>query len=194
MSDALIGFIGAIIGGICTLIGTLMINNHAKKEAKRTEEESIKAFLQAIEAELTTLWDLYFQGAGIFLESTEEGKPFLYHYIVEQDYFIIYNKNSNFLGKIQDELLRKQIVLTYTKAKAIVDSYSLNNKIIDQYLNMILLFQQTQLPEFQNNSILYNNTLIDYSTKLKTIHHSLKEELFNLQNQIKIYLNQQIIK
>ena len=69
MSDALIGFIGAIIGGICTLIGTLMINNHAKKEAKRTEEESIKAFLQAIEAELTTLWDLYFQGAGIFLES-----------------------------------------------------------------------------------------------------------------------------
>lgn len=194
MSDALIGFIGAIIGGICTLIGTLMINNHAKKEGKRTEEESIKAFLQAIEAELTTLWDLYFQGAGTFIESTEEGKPFLYYYIVEQDYFIIYNKNSNFLGKIQDELLRRQIVLTYTKAKAIVDSYSLNNKIIDKYSNMILLFQQTQLSEFQINSISYNDDLIKYSMQLKTIHFSLKEELIKLQNQIKTYLNQTIAK
>ncbi|MBP6497217.1 MAG: hypothetical protein KA253_00940 [Campylobacteraceae bacterium] len=191
MSDALLGFIGAIIGGGITLFGVWLTTYFTKKESIRTEKESIKAFLQAIDDELTILWDLYFQGAGTFLESTEEGKPFLYHYIVEQDYFIIYNKNSNLLGKIQDELLRKQIVLTYTKAKAIVDSYTLNNKMLDQYLNMILLFQQTKLSEFQANSISYNNALIEYSTKLKIGHNSLKEELCKLQSQIKIYLNPQ---
>lgn len=82
-------------------------------------------------------------------------------------------------------------MLTYTKAKAIVDSYTLNNKMLDQYLNMILLFQQTKLSEFQANSISYNNALIEYSTKLKIGHNSLKEELCKLQSQIKIYLNPQ---
>lgn len=56
---------------------------------------------------------------------------------------------------------------------------------------MILLFQQTKLSEFQANSISYNNALIEYSTKLKIGHNSLKEELCKLQSQIKIYLNPQ---
>lgn len=192
MSDSLIGFIGAIIGGICSLVATYMVNNHSKKEAQRTEKESIKAFLQAIQNEIGTLWELYKRGAGDFLEKTNNGYPFLYKYIVKQDYFIIYNKNSHFLGKINDALLREQIIITYTKSKAIVDSYTLNNSILEKYENMILLFQQTQNIQFKNNADEYLNSLKDYCDKLKFLHEELKEEMSKLQPMITIILRQDI--
>ena len=151
------------------MVATYMVNNHAKKEAQRTEKESIKAFVQAIQNEIGTLWELYKRGAGDFLEKTNNGYPFLYKYIVKQDYFIIYNKNSHFLGKINDALLREQIIITYTKSKAIVDSYILNNSILEKYENMILLFQQTQNIQFKNNADEYLNSLKDYCDKLTQI-------------------------
>lgn len=181
--------VSVIIGGSITLFGVWLTTYFTRKEAQRAEKESNKAFLQAIQNEIGTLWELYKRGAGDSLEKTNTEDPFLYTYIVSQDYFIIYNKNSHYLGKINDPILREQIIITYTKSKAIVDSYELNNAILEKYENMILLFQKTQNIQFKNNSDEYLNLLKDYCGKLKFLHEELKEEMTKLQPMITAYLD-----
>lgn len=177
-----------IIGGLITLFGVWLSAHFTKREAQRAEKESVKTFLQSIEVEFITLWNIYHEVAGKKIESVQEGHFFDGYFGAEQDYFIIYNKNSHFLGKINDEELRKQIVITYTKAKSIIDSYTLNNQTLNQYLHMYLLFQQTEIKEYERNYKEYKNVLIKYAARLKEAHFDLKEEQKKLQIQIQAYL------
>ena len=177
-----------VIGGLITLFGVWLNAHFTKREAQRAEKESVKTFLQAIEVEFITLWNIYHEVAGKKIESVQEEHFFDGYFGAEQDYFIIYNKNSHFLGKINDEELRKQIVITYTKAKSIIDSYTLNNQTLNQYLHMYLLFQQTKLKEYERNYEEYKNVLVKYATRLKEAHFDLKKEQKKLQTQIQAYL------
>ena len=78
-------------------------------------------------------------------------------------------------------------MITYTKAKSIIDSYTLNNQTLNQYLHMYLLFQQTEIKEYERNYKEYKNVLIKYAARLKEAHFDLKEEQKKLQIQIQAY-------
>lgn len=55
---------------------------------------------------------------------------------MNQDYFTIFNSNSVFIGQIPDDKLRTAIVKAYLRAKGLIDSHLLNNKLIDEHARL----------------------------------------------------------
>lgn len=93
---------------------------------------------------------------------------------ITQDYFTIYNTNAFFIGKIKDHDLRKQIVATYAKARGLIDSFRMNNELVQKWEYTAALAQESQLPIHQSNAQARHQSLGRYSAALKNRHFELK--------------------
>lgn len=89
-------------------------------------------------------------------------------------YFTIYNANAFFIGKIKDHDLRKKIVATYSKARGLIDSFRMNNELVQKYEYAFVLAQESQTPIHQTTAQARYQSLIQYSEALKIRHAELK--------------------
>lgn len=91
--------------------------------------------------------------------------------------FTVYRENSHLLGKISDADLRKAIIVTYTQAKGILDTYSLNNRFIQEYERWLYLFRETGQQIHQQTANALLQVLTKMAQQLKTAHNELKEQV-----------------
>jgi len=174
-ADALLSSgVGALIGSALTLAGAWLAHSLEKQESARKEAEHILGLLQAIHDEIETLWESYLTTAGAQIEALRDGNPMLMYWPLTQDYFTIYNTNAFFIGKIKDHDLRKQIVATYAKARGLIDSYRMNNDLLQKWEYAHLLFQESQSELHKANAQARYQSLIQYASSLKKGHGELK--------------------
>jgi len=166
--------VGGLIAGYYSLKATKEAHRHQKNLAEENEKLIISSLLQAIHDELETIFDRYQDSMGNRLESLNDGEPLNFYYPVVSDFFTVYHGNSFLLGRIKDNDLRKSIIKTYTIAKGLVDSFKLNNDLVQKADHWELIYSETQLPVHRDRFNSQCQTLCVYAKSLKEIHFELK--------------------
>ena len=176
----LLSGIGALIGSALTLLATYLSHHWQVSKQKETDEQLLKGILQAMHDEVVTLWNAYMDGIGHQIEALPEGKALNMYWPVTQEYFTVYNTNAFFIGRIQDHNLRKLIVSTYTNARGLIDSYRLNNDLVQKHEHAALIFQETNNPIHKANAVAYYASMVEYAGKLKKRHGEMKHQTRDL--------------
>ena len=149
------------VGSITAVGVAIWVSHKQYRDARVIEQEKrnseVLAYLQAIHAELSTLWDGYSNGVGTALKLLPEGRPFMVSWGGTIDAFTIYNNNSVFVGRISDSELRTLLVSSYAKFKGIILSINTNNGLLTK------LQEQFQAGEWDRNQ----SQLIEYAGALK---------------------------
>ncbi len=175
---------GAIVGGLITGYFALETTRRAIKNqrahADENESKLIKGLLQAIHDEIETVYDRYQETMGSRLESLGDGGALAFYYPLVSDFFSVYNGNSFLIGRIPDNDLRKQIIKTYTLSKGMVDSFRLNNDLVQKFEHSNKVFEETQQEVHKKHAIAHFNALVEYAKTLKQGHYALKQEIANL--------------
>lgn len=172
--------IGGCIAGFFSLYAIKQTFKNQQTHADENEERLIKALLQAIHDEIETVWNQYQDTMGTDIEALGENKPLNYYYPLISDYFTVYNGNSFLIGRIENDDLRKQIILTYTLAKGMVDSFRLNNDFVSKHELAQKIRRETALVKDRRHVEVLRDTLISYAKKLKARHQTLKAEVNKL--------------
>lgn len=179
-----IGVIGSIIGGAVGGWFSLRSTDKTHQQQRERDNDARKAavhgFLQAVHDEVETLWETYSAGAGGKVDALGENQPIAISYPVTHDYFTVYNSNAFLLGQVSDADLRKMIVVTYTKAKGLIDSYRMNNQLLQQYEYWYFLHQETQNPIHLENAHSHWTRLTQYASAVKRQHHDVKSNVATL--------------
>lgn len=205
--DALVNgtaaLIGAVIGGLMTAYGAHRATQEAIKHQTAREEMSERqrkrAFLLALEAEITTIWNSYESEMVLTLQNHPDGHPFLVTLPVVGDYLVVYRENTSVLGLIEDDELRKAIVSTYSLATNLIDAYRYNNQMIARR-NMLIAQLGPHLEAAQNNhldadqatiSAMFGSLLQEmagYAKTLKTAHEETAVAVLDLKRRISLYM------
>ncbi|MFZ5996900.1 MAG: hypothetical protein ACOYW7_05370 [Nitrospirota bacterium] len=192
MSDttmvAVVGFAGAlvaaVIGGIITGRYTLkgVKEAHANDVAmqRENEENLVRSLMQSLHDEIDTLWHTYHNNIGNAVETLQDNQPFLRYYPVTQDYFTVYNANAILIGRISDHDLRRQIVIAYTKARGLIDSFRLNNDFLNKYEYWDFVYNETLQPAHRSAMMAYRDTLVNYARVIKEMHNDMRREVETL--------------
>jgi hypothetical protein len=174
------GLIAGLVTGACMWVALWLQHKHERDIHTQKEDAQVKAFVHAIMVEVETLWAAYYEGAGKRLEALEKGKAFMYFYPISQDYFTVYNGSAFLVGKIEHARLRRAIVETYTKARGLIDGFTLNNDMVQKWNHLDLMRQDSQNPTLIHMMWMQEQSLVHHAVKLREIHRQTKESLEHL--------------
>ncbi len=186
MNEFWSAIVGAIIGGGIAGYFSLRAVKEAHKNdldlQGKNKEQTVKAFYKAIFDEIDTLWSHYTVDIGSKIEALQTGQPFLWSFLVIQDYFTVYNSNASLLGQINDDDLRRAIVVTYTKAKGLVDSFRFNNDLIQKLDSWEGVYKPNPdlTVHINQQKERYLRGLVQYAVMLKKSHTEVQKEVENL--------------
>lgn len=169
--------LGALIGSTIALIATFISHRLQRSQQDENEQRMLHGILQAIHDEIETLWDNYVDGVGHQLEALADSQPLNLYWPVTQEYFTVYNTNAFFIGRIQDHDLRKLIVSTYSKARGLIDSYRLNNDLVQKHEHAYWIYQETQNQIHKANAASRYAALTNYAKFLKKGHAEVKTQV-----------------
>ncbi|MGP9437423.1 hypothetical protein ACT3RR_18530 [Ewingella sp. AOP8-B2-18] len=178
---------GGVIAGYYSLKATKEAHKHQKNLAEDNEKLIISSLLQALHDELETIFCRYQEGMGCKLESLEDGQPLAFYYPLVSDFFTVYHGNSFLIGRINNNTLRKNIIKTYTLAKGMIDSFRMNNDLVQKVEHWESIYEETRSPTHEYRLHAHNNSLIMYAAILKQQHFELKE---NVEMTINLLLEQ----
>lgn len=125
--------LGAVVAGVFTMFGVTRAARAARIAERDRDRQEIANVRKALLAELLSMKDRYMDGIGNHLEEHPEGAAFDCIYPAYQRYFVIFEENARFIGKIPDDRERDLIVNGYTTAKGLLDSYKLNNSMVEKW-------------------------------------------------------------
>jgi hypothetical protein len=169
--------VGGLIAGYYSLRATREAHRHQKILAEENEKLIISSLLQALHDELETVFDRYQEGMGHRVESLGDQQPLAFYYPLVSDFFTVYHGNSFLLGRIKDNDLRKNIIKTYTLAKGMVDSFRMNNDLVQKVEHWESIYAETQLTAHLHKYQVQYQSLIDYAKTLKEMHYDLKNNV-----------------
>jgi hypothetical protein len=96
----------------------------------------------------------------------------------------MYQANANLIGEIKNEDLRGLIILTYSAAKGVVDSYRYNNHIVRQHEHWNWIAAETKNDFHRERAKAFLNSCVEYAVVLKKDHYEIKELLQRLNTAI----------
>ena len=163
------------MGSALTLAATYLSHRLQVSQQNEKDAQILIGFLQAIHDEIETLWDAYMDGIGHQLEALADGQPLDMFWPVAQDYFTVYSTSAFFIGRIREHDLRKLIVSTYSKARGLIDSYRLNNDLVQKHSHAFWIYQETKNDVHQAKAVGHYNALVQYASKLKKSHTEMKK-------------------
>lgn len=168
-------FIGAMIGGFFTLWGTRIA--HAldqKREAREAIEQELR-LLQALHDECEAVWNRYEKNLGGELMGLNVNEPLTSIFPIYSDFFPVYKGSTALIGLIQNEEVRKGIVQVYTQGCGMIDMFTLNNALIQDWVAKVEAHKQAPTSDSAsecNNSL---SILVDYTVKLKGGHEEIQK-------------------
>jgi hypothetical protein len=90
-------------------------------------------------------------------------------YAVGFDYFTIFHSNAFLIGRIDNVELRRLMVQTYTHAKGLIDSYRLNNSMLEKHAQTAAV-AQIGIRSSVAQAGAQLQTLAQYADLLKSSH------------------------
>jgi len=176
-----VGSIGAIL--VAILVSRQQFS-HARVQDEQRRQQELRAFVQAIHAELQTLWAGYSAKVGAHLSLVRDDGAFTGVWPATIEAFTIYNNNSAFVGKIEDAKLREMVVEGFARFKGVILSVGLNNRFIQEHSSAYSiadpLLRTTELLRTQDQ-------LVGYLPQLKTADTELKAFIPGLITALKTY-------
>ena len=171
-------FVGAIIGGRYALRAGREAHENNIELEKLQRRIRIDGVLIAISSELKVLREKYMRQAGGVLDDQKDGETFDLYYSLRQEYFIVYPKNTDVVGQIDDEELVNSIVRTYNTANFLLEMFWINN-----------WYHSEKLPFEKNKQRLelLKTVRIAHAKILKGSHNDLLRETQTLLERIDIY-------
>jgi hypothetical protein len=116
----------SLIGGLLPLSAIVLTNTLQLRDRKRTQEQLIQALLQGLHDEIRGLLEMFATSSVRPIDTLPEGKPYEGLFAASQDYFTVYHANVAVIMQIPDMNLRRSIIQTYTRAKAMLDTVNIN--------------------------------------------------------------------
>ncbi len=109
---------------------------------------------------------------------------FNYYYPISQNYFVVYEKNVQLIGKIKDDILGSTIIECYTMMKGLLDSFALNNGLVAKLENFQLALDKNKNVVDAKVILTTIKSLYDYSNKLKFTQQKLKGKIISDENSL----------
>lgn len=132
MWAGLIGLVGALIGGLVTfIVGQRAVSAQKTRDAD-AESAQVRATLQAIRDEVTVLSEVHMTAAGTNIKDAPPAAPIGLFYPVSANYFTAFEANADRIGRVENDVLRCQIIRTYVHFKALFDTVRLNNHFVER--------------------------------------------------------------
>lgn len=164
------GLIGSLIGGLVTWVVAWRANARSEALAVTAAKQDCRNLLQSIYDEIEVVYTRYRDSFAMHVEALKAGEALLVTYPVFSDYFTVYNGNASRIGAIPDHDLRRAIIRTYTLSKGLVDSFRMNNYMIEQYTRAVELAAETK--NEAHNALVHRNAeyLVEYAMTIKELH------------------------
>ncbi len=167
----------ALIGGGATLSGVWIANWFQEKPRNKQQVEYVQGVLNGLHAELESLWLKYDERMGNEIEQLTEGTPLIIYWPITQDYFTFYSANASALGHLPDKELRHSIVNVYGELKSLVDSYRMNNVLVEKFDIAYSPYQSEPSGVNEQALVTTRKSLTDYAKSLKSSHESCKNQI-----------------
>jgi hypothetical protein len=160
-------FISTLLGGLITFTAILFTNALDLRKRKRAHEQLIHALLQGLQDEVSGLLEMAKTSPVRPIHAVPEGKPYEGLFTASQDYFIVYHANAALVMQIADADLRRSIIQTYTRAKAVLDTVNMNRLYLERYHYLQSTFLKTKDTLVQAESEDYRRALVQIAGQLK---------------------------
>jgi hypothetical protein len=152
---------------------------------ERTQNEQIlRGFLQAILTELETCWSRAEQTVNPVIEQLSPNAAFDIYVFIDTDFFTVYNNNSYLLGRVNDDSLRGLIVATYTRYKALTETYNVNTRFLQRWKeseHMVSITADERLERYyQQKAQREHAELVGWAHALKRDHLELRQQIDEL--------------
>jgi hypothetical protein len=160
-------FISTLLGGFITFNAILFTNMLDLRKRKRTHDALIRALLQGLQDEIGGLLEIAETSPVRPIQAVAEGKPYEGLFTASQDYFIVYHANAALVMQIADADLRRSIMQTYTRAKAVLDTVNMNRLYLERYHYLQSTFLKTKDDLVHAESEDYRRALVQIAGQLK---------------------------
>lgn len=193
-------FVASLLGGVLGFLGATVganLSNKANERNRKIEscERKIREF-SAVKCEIDYLLERYWNVYGNEIVNTKEGMPIREFSLSKGEYFVVFSNNSSCVGDIKSESTREAIIKTYILAKAIIEEFEENNKIIKdlEYKKIFLDKNKNKMQNFEVGSARYEilqieSTLSCYADVIKKDNKLLTsfahEAIYGLEHEIK---------
>lgn len=171
-------FLGAVIGGLFAIWASAKATATAHKNASALESKQRKALIRGLliglQTEIGSLRRIYENEFLADLENLQDGLAFEVYYPISQGYFTVFESSAHLIGQIEDDELQKIILEIYLKAKAVIDTHLLNNRMLDERSEIISRWTSPNLVlDARIRDI--NQELVDYAPNIRQNYSEARE-------------------
>jgi hypothetical protein len=136
----IVGLASAFLGAV--IASKAMSHGHYRYAEKRDLESKKKQLLnlfQALNGELTAIWERYMGVVGSDLEKAKQADelPFTVLFTATHSYFSVYDNSAQFLGTLEPES-GKRIIETYVNLKSLFDELQNYNQMAQKHRDVRL--------------------------------------------------------
>jgi len=165
------------VGSLLAIIAAVMIYARQFADKKADDEAAVRAYVESIRDEVQAAWAGYSIEIHPALVALPDGQAFDNIYPVTAEPFPVYNGTVAMVGKVDDPELRRAIISAYALARGLLDSFRLNNGLLNDLSQLNLLYLQPN-----RNEVLqaHRARLVEYAGKLKERDIWVKAAVENL--------------
>src|SRR4029434_9724945 len=153
-------FISTLLGGLITFSAILFTNALDLRKRKRAHQKLLHALLQGLRDEIACFLEGARRTPVRPIEAAPEGKPYEGLFTASQDYFTVYHKNADLVMQIDDADLRRNIILTYNRAKGLLDTVTMNRLYLERYHYLQSTFLKTKDSSIHAEAGNYHRALV----------------------------------
>jgi hypothetical protein len=166
-------FASTLLGALFTFSGILFTHALDYQRRKLAHKKLLHALMQGLQDEIGGL--LEFARTSVHpIEAVPDGKPYEGLFTASQDYFTVYHANAELVMQIDNAPLRRSIIQTYTRAKWLLDTITMNRLYLERYHYLQSTFLKTKEQSVQAEAEEYHRTLIGMAVQLKRAQAEFK--------------------
>lgn len=161
--------VGSVIA-IFVAIGVSYWQHRAQERRdRRREAQDVENMLDSIHDEIEILWSGFNQKIGEMLLQSKPGVPFAVTWPGPVRPFVIYEGHNDKIGMVQDAEVRRAIIVTYARADGLLQSFRMNNALIQKYENAKKYDMEVNRPKAfgPSTASAHEATLVRYADALR---------------------------
>ena len=171
--------IGALIGGLLTMISAVFTLNNQhdndQRKAEAEEKKAIDSLLKSIYSEVDALWKQYLVGIEYWngFKNWSKGEAIVGQLPISGNYFMVYKNSSHLIGGIREDNLRNDIIRFYLQAKGLMDTWEMNNFLNEKWSNQEVTYHVTsggKSGDIQERLKRVRKALVDYAPSVIKYH------------------------
>jgi len=120
------------VGSIGAILSAIWVMSAQNRAAEKRDREEIRHFLLALRDEIYVLATAFAERSGKSLLERDDGAFFLKIPVTEAA-FAIYNSSADKVGRVKNDILRQNIVITYARAFGFIKTIQMNNHFLEEY-------------------------------------------------------------